>query len=186
MKMAVKTVASTRLTKQRFERIFDDSISIKEYRELSDKIAQRFKYIVKKIFKKFEITIFDFGWNRIFSSEIGTSDKNLISQFHPRFLENEYVRYWSSYAFSYNSGSLSPAIPIAVINRKKVNLSECFPQRWFFEDFEQELDFYVKEKLKKDEEDDKKRKAISIKKNSLRNQVLSKLTKKEKRALGFS
>lgn len=152
-----------KLSKEEYYKLWDDSISKREYDSILVKIDYRFNYIMKTICTKLDWYDYDNGWE-------GRS-----GHFEP----NTYYKDEDSYIIFDGEYSLPPPY------------DSCpdIPIRWLWEDFEEEFKREAEEEKKKILDKKNKAKAarldFKLKKESMREIIKNKLTKEELKFVKF-
>lgn len=152
-----------KLTKSEYLSLWGEKISKKEYDQILVKINERFQYIMKTICTKLSWWDYDNGWEE-------TSVYFQPNKYHAD--EDSYINFDGEYTMpsSYNS---CPDIPI----------------KWLWTDFEEEFKKEVEdEKVRRVQEKEKlkeKRADAKIKKHTIKEIILSKLTKEELKFIKF-
>ena len=152
-----------KITKEEFEKLYDENISKKEYDSIINKIDERFGEIVKHIAKKHPNMWYDYGNCDYYSEDSG-------GYFDPEDY-NEFIEVggeWVNIPEPYN---------------------DSFPTSWLWEDFEEEFETEVKsykeKKIKKKEAEKTKKQAKKAEKEKLIVQIKSKLSKEELKVIKF-
>ena len=154
-----------KITKEEFDSLYSDSITKKNFDAIMQKIDKRFGEIVEILIPKMPQR----GWYDYGNCSYGRDDESGGYFDKDDYKENIVV------------GGEYARLPLPYDN--------CFPTRWLWQDFEEEMKLAVdkyKEEFEKLKIANKQRYiAAKAKKDLLKKQALAKLTEEECRALGF-
>lgn len=160
---------SAKLDIEFFDKYYEAAQKASELREV---IEDRITYIIKTICKTFNCKFDTWYVYGAAEGEVGNIDGALEDDFVHLIIESE----------------LDDDCAILTIDSREYSLRYGFPRIWLFQDFEEELingkDLYIKKKEAEKEKKKLKLQAKQIKKNETLEQIKSKLSKQELKALG--
>ena len=152
-----------KLTEEEYDSLYSYGMSKQTFDERIKKINKRFEYIMKTVCKKLVWFDYDNGWE----NQDGFFQPNKYNKIH-----NSYITFAGEYKIPppYDS---CPEIPIC----------------WLWQDFEEEFKKEVEDEKKKREAEKllkvEKNKKIKEQKTTLKQSILSKLTKEELKIIKF-